>query len=296
MNLASQVPNSQLPSTMSSDEAQALITLYVANPAFRSASDKELTLQDTPCRRPVRPEDLEFLDYRTPLKANEVLDLSALIGHRMLLNINETDFVLLPPGENQQAWKEFKDFYSNDNKVLGERVRPVLERHLFNFLEKEEVSLEKLTESSLKDYFFSTLQNYKNSKSDVVDAILSRKDRELAINVFLIQLLGSSLSGIPAMMRGTLGHYSSIQEQLFSFLEKNRYIAGSQGEGLIAALQRTVRSRNLLDQPHNYWQFYLSSTMALANYAHSVARDHLKFFRYIGALYYQTLRSSSLSE
>ncbi|MBV8694515.1 MAG: hypothetical protein JO183_03395 [Ktedonobacteraceae bacterium] len=295
MNTTARTSNPQLPSAMSLNEAQELLTLYASNPPFRSASDQELVLNENPCRRPVRPEDLEFLDYRGILKEEEVLGLSSLIGHRMLLNINDTDMVLLPLSENESAWREFEHFYSRDNRVLGEMVRSTLETHLFHFLEERAVCTKLVSADDLKDYFSSVFQEYCSSRNSVVDTILSRVNRQVSATTFLIQLLASSLSGVPAMMHSAQGNYSAVHYELFSFLERNGYIMRSSEDGRITDLQSMVRSRKLHDQPHTYWQYYLTSSLALANYAHYVARDPLKFFRYLGALFYQELRSKALA-
>jgi mannose-6-phosphate isomerase-like protein (cupin superfamily) len=53
-----------------------------------------------------------------------------------------------------------------------------------------------------------------------------------------------------------------------------------------SSLQSLARSCGSMETPHAYWQFYLSSSIALTNYFHCVARDHSKFFRYLGALYH----------
>ncbi len=287
----------QVSSQMSPEETQALLKLYVANPVFRSATDQELIIQDNPYRRAVRPQDLEFLDYRKPpLKAHQVLYLRALIGHRMLFNIYETDLVFLPSSDDPSVWREFELFYSSDNKVLGERVRPALETHLFNFLDEEPGPSESWSADSLKEYFCSVHQSYKRSKCRVVDAVLTAHNRERVATTFLIQLLGTYLSGIPAIARGLLGDYGSIQAQLAQSLTNGRYTFDSHAAKRITQLKNMVRSCGLSDQPHTYWQFYLSSSLALANYSHYVARDHSKFFRYIGALFYQEMRFDALRE
>lgn len=297
MEKVNSTPLTQASVQMSPEETQSLLKLYVANPVFRSATDQELIIQDNPYRRAVRPQDLEFLDYRKPpLKADQVLYLRALIGHRMLFNIYETDLVFLPKVADPSIWNEFELFYSNDNKVLGERVRPALETHLFHFLDEESPASESWSADSLKEYFCSIYQSYKRSGSRIADVVLSAHDRERVATTFLIQLLGAYLSGVSAMTRGLLGDYGSFQVQLSKALADGGYTYNSDVARRTARLKSMIRSCGLNDQPHAYWQFYLSSSLALANYSHYVARDHSKFFRYIGALFYQEMRFDALRE
>ena len=255
------------------EQAVHYLKQYAGNPPFRSASGDELIIQNNPYRRPVRREDLEFLSFSKPLKRYNILCLSALATQRMLLNIYETDIILLPSNENAAAWEEFKLFYSNPNKVLGEIVRPFLEKHVFDFLAEE-------IEGGLSA---GSLQDYKPSENKIAAAILSAEQQKTA-TLFLIQLIGASFSREFAIARGVLGTDGNILSKL------SRVLIGS--DGLDAGRQRSLlqslaRSCGLNETPHAYWQFYLSSSMALTNYFHSVARDHSKFFRYLGALYHQ---------
>ncbi|WP_462188595.1 amino acid adenylation domain-containing protein, partial [Frankia sp. CcWB2] len=114
--------------------AHALVRSFASNPAFRPAEWEELTTEDDPYRRPVRPADLAWLDYGTALGPEDTLKLSGLLGHRMLRNIYDADLLYLPPNRNAAADRDASDFYGAGNRLRGALAQPVLERHLFSFL------------------------------------------------------------------------------------------------------------------------------------------------------------------
>ena len=68
------VAGSWIPSTpredLSGDAASQALREYVANPLFRAARFEELVIDDNPYRRPVRPDDLEWLRFDGPLTAD----------------------------------------------------------------------------------------------------------------------------------------------------------------------------------------------------------------------------------
>jgi hypothetical protein len=78
------------------EESLTLIRQFAAHDAFRSAVVEELELDEDFYRRPLRPEDLTFLTFETPVRAETVSRLPALATQRLLLSINELDVARLP--------------------------------------------------------------------------------------------------------------------------------------------------------------------------------------------------------
>src|SRR5437899_2314537 len=157
-----------LPLYLTPDEVQELIKQYAANPVFRSATADELVVTDNPYRRPVRPQDLEFLDYRTPLAASEVLDLRSLIGHRMLRNIYEAELLFLPKGPDPAIWQDFERFYSVENQMLGDRARPALETILFSFLGEDGAASAPESAAVLVDGIRMAYQRAQAAQSQII--------------------------------------------------------------------------------------------------------------------------------
>src|SRR5215510_4880306 len=144
-----------LGSLWQSTEIKPLIELYAARPLFENTS--EWIIRDNPYRRPVDLRTIQQLDFSTSLSRAEILGASALAAHRMLLNIYETDLIFLPASDFASKRSDFSSYYSNDNKLLGELIRPTLEAHVFNFLNDEIDVSGKWTVEALKSYMQSLL-------------------------------------------------------------------------------------------------------------------------------------------
>src|SRR6266702_7600070 len=112
----------------------ALIKQFAAAHAFRSATVDELVLDDEYHRRPLRPEDFEFLKFMKPVRAENVSRLPSLASHRTLLSIYELEGARMPRSSDPADWARFTDFYGDDVKVLGAQLAPYLETYAFDYL------------------------------------------------------------------------------------------------------------------------------------------------------------------
>lgn len=108
---------------------------YAGQPQFRSAEGHEVIF-DHPFHRPVRAADLSFLDFSRPIDEAHAHALRALMGHRMLRNIYEADLPFIVELRSAQAIADRRAYYSADNRLLGEQVRPALERHSFAWIDE----------------------------------------------------------------------------------------------------------------------------------------------------------------
>lgn len=119
------------------DEVLPLIREFASHQAFRSAMVEELELDEAFYRRPLRPEDLEFLQFRKPVPAENISRLPSLATQRLLMSLNEVGVARVPRKEGPEEFKRFDAFYGEQNQVLGARIRPFLEHYGFTFLGKE---------------------------------------------------------------------------------------------------------------------------------------------------------------
>ena len=253
------------------------IRLYASNSIFRSADVEELEIDDNPYRRPVRPEDLETIDFTSPLSDQTVFDLSALASHRMLLNIYEAQTLLLPEKNEAPLLEDFHLFYSQRNKLLGEIVRPFLESHVFTILREGSNSSQEWSRAALRDRFCAAAGECEQGETRVRDAIASSRDRRSAVKMMLIQFIGT---------------FASKATTLGSLLVAARDHAGIEIDPRslpdmadLTAVQQLAKSRGITASPHAHWQFYLSTTLALTNYLHYICHDPGRFFKGLGALY-----------
>ena len=264
-----------------SHEIKPLIEMYAASPLFDNTS--EWVIRDNPYRRPVDLRTVQQLDFGNSLTRAEILGTSALAAHRMLLNIYETDLIFLPASDFAAKRGDFYNYYSNENKLLGELIRPTLEAHVFNFL-KDEIDVSgKWTVDALRTYFWSIVEKHEQSELDICKRIVNSAIPQRAARALLIQVAGDFLSEASASSRNILGKYGEIQSELFKIVIDD-YGYGVHPAKHSTLFENTLATAGLMSDLHAYWQFYLSSSLAINNYYHYVSRDHSKYFRAIGAV------------
>lgn len=254
-----------------------MVKAFAAGAPFRAATVDELINESNSFRRPVRPDDLDFLDYATELPAEEVGSLSALLGHRMLLNAYETDLVFLPEAQAGPSWTDSRSFYSIESRVLAELARPVLEHHLFSFLEQP-VAGSSGPAASLVDHVVAEHQRLAMDDR-VGSAIRELKDPGAAMRFLVLQLSAAAPSRAAALGRGALGDDAGTIDVTGAF-----FAAFEQERRRLPLLRQLLLGCGLSDAPRAYWQFYLGSTLASVTYLHRVCRDHARLFEAVGAL------------
>src|ERR1700752_108267 len=262
-------------------EIKELIGVYAARPLFDNTP--EWIIRDNPYRRPVDSKAVPQFDFSKPLNRAEILGASALAAHRMLLNIYETDLVFLPASNFAAKRNDFNSYYSNDNKLLGELIRPTLEAHVFSFLNDEINVTGKWSVEALKSYLQSIIAKHEQSELEICNAILKSADPERACRTLLIQMAGDFLSEASASSRNILGKYGEIQSEFFKIVIDD-YGYGVHPAKHSTLYENTLSTCGLMSDVHAYRNFYLPSSLAINNYYHYVSRDHSKYFRAVGAI------------
>lgn len=263
------------------EDIQRYVRLYAANPLFGYLN--QWVIADNPYRRPVDQQTVTQHDFGKPLRREEAFSSSALAAQRMLFNIYETDLVFLPDKDLAAKRSDFASFYSNENKLLGELIRPTLETHLFAFLDAEIDISGKWTAAAVQSYLQSLVDNHERSELDALQLVLSSPDPEKAAVTLLIQVAGDFLTESSSSARNLLGKYGSVQSELFK-IAIDDYGYGVHQAKHSTLFENTMTTCGLSADAHAYWHFYLTGSLALNNYYHYVCRDHSKFFRAIGAI------------
>src|SRR5580698_5149740 len=112
-----------------SEQYVELIKQFAAAQSFRSATVDELLLDDDYHRRPLRPEDFEFLKFAKPVRQHNVSRLPSLAANRTLLSIYELGIARLPRSAEAAEWQHFSEFYRDDVQVRGAQLAPFLESY-----------------------------------------------------------------------------------------------------------------------------------------------------------------------
>lgn len=263
------------------EDVRPLVRLYAANPLF--GDTEEWVIRDNPYRRPIDRRRVEQFDFGRRLAREEACGGTALAAHRMLLNIYETDLIFLPDKDFAAKRGDFAGYYSNDNKLLGELIRPTLEAHVFGFLDDEIAVTGRWTAEALRSYLRSLVAEHEQSELDICRAVLASPDPPRAARSLMVQVAGDFLSEASASARNILGKYGAIQSELFKIVIDD-YGYGVHRAKHSTLFEDTLATCGLAPDAHAYWHFYLGSSLALNNYYHYVSRDHSKFFRAIGAV------------
>lgn len=279
------------PAELSPGHLAEWLTAYVSNPLYRSARFEELVIDDNPYRRPVRPEDLSFLRFDEPFTRANSSQLSSLIGHRILLNIYDTSRPMLPRTMTADRWRDFGLFYGERNRVLGELVRPFLEEHVFSFVRRAVDEMDEPGASSSVTALRQVLREIAAVRAHQAEETVSVVKRSLSpaetARMVAVQVLASSLNAplqvSPALVLRSLDGAASRLQPVRR--------GGGRIEGI---LENIVNACGFGSQPHQYYQFYLPSTLALMNYVNAMARNPAGMFRFLGAMCARTLDSIAL--
>lgn len=271
------------PFELSKDELRELTTRYASNPVF--LDNEELEVEDNPYRRQLRPQAMKYVDFSEPLSRSDILNYSSFAASRMLTSIYEADFMFLPKADFEKKWEDFKNFYSSTNRVLGEMIRPHLERHVYGFLDDEVEVTGRWTRDSLEAYLRELQKHRESQPSKSELAILNSADPQRAAKMWLIQLIPDFLSEASPMIRNVMGYYGPVQSEWFKIII-DEYGYGVHNTKHSTLYERTLESVGLSADLHHYWQFYLSSSLLVNNYFNYLGKNHELFFRYLGALYY----------
>lgn len=244
--------------------------------------------QDNPYRRALRPQTLKYLDFSVPIEKGDILSYKSLAANRLLLTTYEQDFILLPQEGLGTQFNEFSLFYSPELRGQGALIRPELEACIFGFLNNEIKETEN-TSADLEKVLNTIIKSAQdNTQNLVMEAILnlnSLEDRKNAAKLFLIQLAPDFLVESSAMVKNLPGSFGEIGSELFKVVI-DEYGYGVHSTKHSTLFQNTLNSVQLGSGVHDYWQFYLTSSLLLNNYFNWICTDHSKIFRYLGALFF----------
>jgi hypothetical protein len=280
------MPDSEAPLELPDPgDANAVLKAFAANSAFRAAEWRELTTEDNPFRRPVRPDDLEWLDYSKPITARNVLKLSGLLGHRMLRNVYDLDLLLLPPQRDEYTDADGGAFYSTRNRALSALAKPVLERHLFTFLADERPAADGTDLAGFRTRVLAEYERRVAEPGAAFGAALSTKNRREAVTFLLLQYAAFAPATRAAAARNALGDYDLATADLRAVLLDD-YADWVRDAGRYTEV---LASAELKPAPAAYWQLSLNTSLGRGNHLHHLAVNHEKLFAFLGAFLHQKL-------
>lgn len=251
----------------------ALIKQFAAAHAFRSATVDELVLDDEYHRRPLRPEDFEFLKFMKPVRAENVSRLPSLASHRTLLSIYELEVARMPRSSDPADWARFTDFYGDDVKVLGAQLAPYLEAYAFDYLGNTARSGERVEAASKR---LTQIFDEESAFWEATFARLMRNDYlEEGLRFIMVQRWALAPSKQRALAQATAsGYFDMLDDAHLPSLDGN--------ETLMA---RVAQACGVTRWQHAYWQFYLPTSSAKCTLLYALGRRPDRAFGLVGAAF-----------
>nr|WP_255701933.1 peptide synthetase [Bordetella sp. LUAb4] len=254
------------------DEVLPLIRQFASHDAFRSAVVDELELDEDFYRRPLRPEDLDFLKFQKAITAETVSRLPSLATNRLLLCINELSVPRMP--RDAAEFERFEQFYADGNQVAAQRIRPYLESYAFSYLADDTYAQQGPTghAAAVDALFEAQLTHWKD-----LFAMLLRNDYlEDGLRFILIQQWALAASRrLPVERAAASGYFASVAPA----------DRPSLGSGVLddALLGQVAAMLGVDRKPHSYWQFYLPTSLAKTNLLHALGSRPDHAFALLGA-------------
>ncbi len=258
------------------DATAGSIREFASHEAFRSAMVNELVLDEDFYRRPVRPEDLSFIDFRTPATADTVTRLPFLAAQRLLMSINELKIARLPRDSEATESSAFSEFYGSRNQRLGATIRPFLEAFAFDFLGRDGMVAGAAAEMTA--HLGGIVQTEATRWGRIIASLAGADYLEEGLRFILIQNWSLVPSKRFALANaGALGFFDILPSNGRPSLAHDAYPDGGTAQ-LAAACGITKRE-------HSYWQFYLSTSLAACNLLHGFASRPDRALQLCGAAF-----------
>ncbi|WLE63031.1 peptide synthetase [Burkholderia plantarii] len=253
-----------------------LIKQFSAAHAFRSAQVSELLLDDDFHRRPLRPEDFEFLKFQKPVRMHNVSRLPALASGRTLLSIYELGVARLPRSADADEWQHFSGFYGDDVQVFGAQIVPFLEAYAFEYLARDQTVEAEAGAAAAR---LKRIIDDETAFWTETFARLMRNDYlQEGLRFIMVQRWAQLPSKRRALARATAsGFLDMLPDALRPTLQ------GDLPDD--ALLEKIAASVGVTRQQHAYWQFYLPTSTAKCNLLYALGRRPDRAFAFAGAAF-----------
>jgi mannose-6-phosphate isomerase-like protein (cupin superfamily) len=255
-----------------------LIRDFAAHPLFRSAVVEELELDGDFYRRPLRPEDLEFIDFSIPVTADTVCHLPSLASQRILRCIYDLEIARLPHTADRRELERCASFYSDTNRILAAQIRPFLEDFAFGFAQQSAKVGRNDVRERCRAAFGDILRAAEESGGRILENFLQGAFAEEALRFILIQKWCLADGKRVALAKATAtGYFDPLR------LQDRPGIEIDQAES--EALMRLAGALGAAGQGHAYWQFYLPTSLAETNYLSALASRPDRAIQLFGATF-----------
>ncbi|MFQ5545864.1 MAG: iron-containing redox enzyme family protein, partial [Acidiferrobacterales bacterium] len=242
-------------------------------------------IKQTPFYRPIGWPSAELpSDEETGLHLDPTSATDALTIGRLLMASYENEFIFLPDEPSRIDMNAWKQHYA-PQKIYGAHVvRHHFEKDYFAPFRGAIEVTGVWTQTTLKDYFRAYKENLTcEDTRQIAERIKVSHFPEETARFHAIQLAADFLVESSAMVRNLQGYYGPQQSELF------KIVIDEFGYGVHETKHSTLyksflESIGLRSEPHDYWWWYLPSTIFANNYYNLICNNHTYFFNYIGAI------------
>lgn len=257
------------------EEVIALIRTFASHHAFRSAAVDELELDEDFYRRPLRPEDLEFLKFKKAVPAQNVSRLPSLATQRLLMSLNEVALARLPRADVAGEFERFDAFYGERNQVLGARIRPFLENYGFAFLGNEAARGDGIP--AYIERLRRMIDQEQTFWADMFDMLVRNDYLADGLRFIMIQRWSLAPSRCMAVARAVAcGYFDGVPA------DDRPTLAAHATDPLLACVAEFA---GVTRRAHSYWQFYLPTSMAQCNLLYALGSRPDRAFALLGATF-----------
>lgn len=254
---------------------------FATAPPYRPLSTP--LVERTPYRRPLDADRLAALRWDRPLTEEQAGSDQALMAHRLLMNVYESDTLFLPEDGMAARQQDFADFYDPATRLAADIARPAAERYAFDFLDSSVQVSGAWDLDAVEAHVTAAIDAAVSAESPVLREIDESPDPARATEIMIAQMALDGLTEATAMSQNLGGAYGPEQSELFKiFVDEFGYgVFDAKHSTLFGSMARSV---GMTASPHSYWYFYLPTWMASNNYFYAVTTNRTGFFRYVGAM------------
>ena len=250
----------------------ATIRAFAAGSAYRSATVEELSLDPESTRRPLRPEDLEFLTFRRAVTADTVGLLPSLAAQRLLFCLNEAGLARMPRASSA-AWAEYAAVRSAAQMARAAQLRPILQSHALGFAEQA-----ALSGSSGSTGAGEFLAQQESACAGLLRTMAGRQFLPQAAAFALVQTVPLlDMQGRAMRQAEAAGIFAPLDAACRPELG----LSGAT-EALVSALSAKL---GITTASHTHWQFYLAASLGRPNLAWAYATSPAHALECWGVLY-----------
>lgn len=255
-------------------DACALIRRFADSPPYRSAAVDELESHGGQYRRPLRPEDLEFLKFQRPIQRSTVFRLPSLATQRLLFCLHERRLARWPTRAAQGSREDYAALFTPEMDEIAARLHPFLSRYGFH-------------------YAVAGADRFDKPPADAASMLLSGQV-ERANKIVQHARAADFIEGATRFVLTQVWLLLPMQQAALAFAEASGvfdalpdHLRPFQGPDLREAERGRALAKRLGIEAddHRYWQFYLASSLARANLLWVFAESPLHAFRLWGAAF-----------